>query len=231
MTVGIEDRNVDLDSRFELRTTGDPIGPVTRIEYWNGSAWVDLNQRYLPIANGSPLGFDVGYEFWNGSAWVDLSQVFAGNGTGYQVASPWNGGDYRSDWQEGGGGSTAIAKLNFHINSDGTFTVDDTGSQALPNPLNNTSPSGESWLLNGTASDFEVRATVTQDSGGTLSITNEMTGWVNAGTTRDLVLQVSDNFGTNEAGGTVFIEIRLASNGTVVTSGTLDFSVRAEGTL
>ena len=222
MAVGYEDRGVDLDDRFELRVSGDPQAANVGFEYWNGSVWVDLSARYLPIANGSALGFNVGYENING---VDLSQIFAGKGTGYQVSSPWAGESYFTAWDQGSTGQ-AIATLTFSINSNGAYTVSSSGQQLELG--SDTSPQGD-WLLNGTASDFQVRMTPTITSGAPSNQINGASTWVNAGTTRSYQVSDSSNFGTEETQGTLLIEIRRTSTSEVVASGTLNFTVTANG--
>ena len=212
-----KDRGTSLDERFELRTSGDPTAPATGFKL----AGVDLNQRYLPIASGSPLGFNVGFKA-NGT---DLSQIFAGKGTGYQVSSPWAGESYFTAWDQGSTGQ-AIATLTFSINSNGAYTVSSSGQQLELG--SDTSPQGD-WLLNGTASDFQVRMTPTITSGAPSNQINGASTWVNAGTTRSYQVSDSSNFGTQETQGTLLIEIRRASDSVVVASGTLNFTVTANG--
>ena len=212
-----KDRGTSLDERFELRTSGDPTAPATGFKL----AGVDLNQRYLPIASGSPLGFNVGFKA-NGT---DLSQIFAGKGTGYQVSSPWNGESYSTIW-DSSSGSTASAQLSFNIQSDGQFTVVTSGFDI--ESVSDTSPQGD-WLLNGTASDFQVRMTPTITLGTPSGETNQASTWVSAGTTRSYQVFVATNFGTRETQGTLLIEIRRTSTSEIVATGTLNFTVTANG--
>lgn len=103
----------------------------------------------------------------------------------------------------GSGTQTALYRLN----SSGIVQEVLNGS---PNTL-------ETWLLSGTASLYEARATVTVGSlsGGTTG------SWLNLGTTRDFWVTETVIEATKSA--TMTVELRLAANpGTIISTETIE---------
>lgn len=94
-----------------------------------------------------------------------------------------------------------------------TYTLTSTGLEQATGSGSNT------WLLTGSASDYDVRATL--NSG---ALTSGTTGsWLNLGTTRAWnVTRTSNVPGTDSANLT--IEIRLTASGTVVATATVVFT-------
>lgn len=214
MASGYSDRGTDLDDRFELRDTGDPIyGSDTGYDI----AGVDLRQRYLPLTAGSPLGFNVGYAV-NGT---DFSQIFAGKGTGLQVDAPWNAKEYVCDAVSTSPNVASSARIDFDFLSNGTFTISGSAIQSGTPP----SDSG-AWLLNGSASDVEVRFTVTGD---TAKVTAP-SGWVSAATSREVYAVATAGAGDSDiTTAYVTVEMRNATTLEVISTSTFIMSLSATG--
>jgi hypothetical protein len=79
-----------------------------------------------------------------------------------------------------------------------------------------TAISGE-WLLSGAASLYEAQAVWQAGTG----VTGGPTGWVSLSSTRDWTLSGTNRYVTRP----LFVSIRLASTGAVITSATINFEV------
>lgn len=79
--------------------------------------------------------------------------------------------------------------------------------------------SGE-WMVSGAASDYDVRATVTDTNDSNGEFTGTLDTWENLGTTREWTKQnASGTPGSVHT--TLLIEIRLASSGDIIESATI----------
>jgi len=110
--------------------------------------------------------------------------------------------------------TSGTAQANYQIGSDGKVRDQSLGIL-------------ESWLLGGgTASNYEVRATVTS---GSLS-TGTVGSWLNCGTTRTWTLR---NSAMNNSVLTcvMTVEIRLASSGVVQDSATITLEAESDNFL
>lgn len=115
---------------------------------------------------------------------------------------------------------TVLASSTSPTDADAGYRLSNTGGAFELKNGAATAISGE-WLSAGSASDYEVRATL---SSGTLS--SGTTGsWLNLGTTREWHTIRTDNT-SGDTDGVLLIEIRLAATGTVVTSATITLRAR-----
>lgn len=107
-------------------------------------------------------------------------------------------------------GPTGPVTASYSISSGGTVS----GSNV----------SGYSWLLVGSASDYEVRATL---SSGTTPSSGTLNTWQSLGTTRSWSQTRSLTVGTREC--VLLIEIRLASSGDVLASASVTITAEITG--
>lgn len=138
---------------------------------------------------------------WSGSAWVDVGQV-----------SKWDGANWVQVWP------SLVAAISdrfpfslalFPGSALASYALLSSGSAQVDG-----SPVSGEWLVSGSASSFEVRATV--QSG---ALTSGTTGsWLNLGTTREWVVERT-TLGTNTCA--LLVEIRNASSGSVLDSATI----------
>jgi hypothetical protein len=111
----------------------------------------------------------------------------------------------------------------YNLNSAGTY--DTTGTNG--NPATGTNTSG-TWLLSGSASDYELKMDLTNNLGGGGTVSGSATGsWLSCGTNRSWsISDTSNNSGANTRTGT--LTIRLASNQTVIDTGTILLSANQD---
>lgn len=141
---------------------------------------------------------------WNGSAWVNVGQ-----------ASKWNGSAWEQVWP------LIRVAISFQSIVDPTsggsagYDLLSTGIAQRSTSLAGTSSISGEWLVSGSASSYEVRATL--NSG---SLTSGTTGtWLNLGTSRGWAIAGTDGDAS------LTIEIRDASTLTVLDSANINLSV------
>lgn len=212
----------DFDDLFEPRQAGDPTVSTTGVQASNET---DISQLYVPLSfGGSAISNNTGVQ---NSGGTDCRNLFAAAGTVSRVQAPWNGTNNTVSAIESGS-STAQAVMTFTLASDGTFSFSDTGSSV--NTISNfPDPSGD-WLLAGSASDYEAQISLVFDINTGGSVINEMSSFVNLGTSRDLQINCANNLGVTRRAGTATVTLRRASNNNVLSVSTFDFDVTADGT-
>lgn len=158
-------------------------------QIWDGSSWRDPTF----------------VRRWNGSAWVDVGQ-----------ASRWDGSNWVQVWP--------LILVNItnrtlsDANTDGYISYEllATGvAQRTSGSLGTLQFSGE-WLVSGSASSYDVRATL---NSGSLTAGSAATGsWLNLGTSRVWFLDFDGNAGLT-------IEIRNATTLAVLDTANVTLSV------
>lgn len=108
-------------------------------------------------------------------------------------------------------GPTGPVTAIYSVNSNGTVTGNNVTQY--------------SWLLVGSASDYEVRATL---SSGTTPSSGTLNTWQGLGTSRSWS-QTQTGPGVGTRGCVLGIEIRLASSGTVLASDSVEITAEVTG--
>lgn len=112
-------------------------------------------------------------------------------------------------------GLDPVAVATSPSDASATYALTNTGLEQATGKADGT------WLLGGSAGDYDVRATLTS---GTLTL-GTTGSWLNLGTSRSWnVTRTDDAAGTTTAEMTV--EIRLAATGAVLATATVSFSAQ-----
>jgi hypothetical protein len=161
---------------------------------------------------------------WNGTAWTSASAIKVWNGTAWTSATAgkvWNGTAWvdflgspvsitdQSALNDSLGGIGGTATATYRLGNNGIARTTD-GAGTLQNIT------GE-WLISGAVSLYEAQATWQAGTGST----SGPVGWVSLATTRDWGLSATNNNVARD----LFVEIRLASTGTVLDTATISFAV------
>lgn len=182
----------DLESVFAPYTSGTKAA----VTGYKNSAGTDLSDLFAPVSAGSPAAA-TGFKISGGT---DLGNVFAAAGSIASVSI--------SD-QTISNSSTGTATAAYYLRSSGQAQKSrDVGSTLM-------NISGE-WLVAGSASQFEARATLQSGSnptsGNSLGVWHPLSADVFWGVSRGTL-------GTTSS--TLLVEIRLASSGAVLDSATI----------
>lgn len=209
----------DFDDLFDPYVTGT-VPPNTAFRTSDG---VDLAGRYAPLSFGTKRA-DVNYRT---SAGTDLSNLWAAKGTA-QYSLPINGASY-SAAESVPNGQSGSASGRFIINSDGTYAVTTTVAHGGTTPR-----ASGSWLTSGSASDYNVRYTVTNTSGTAATVTNQAASAVAANTSPYVNLAVGPygaSSGSHDSVSSVLIKLIRVSTGAVVSATTISFSLSVDGSV
>lgn len=187
----------DLDSVFAPYTSGTKPA----LTGFRNSAGTDLRDLYAPIATGSAAAA-TGYRISSGA---DLNTLFAAAGTVSQVQLTGEGSWYAAS-------VVNPVSVQVQLTSAGQEKVVTSGSGGGANFTG-------TWLLSGTASDYEVLATLL--GGSSPSPSSGVGSWLNLGTNR------AWSWVDNTSGGTyksaLFkLEIRRVGTTTILDSATYD---------